>query len=102
MDMADGRHLELRTDIVNYHFENWRLVHNIVHDVKRFPLASHVYSVQAGGPDFVHARLSAFHNHLIHDCRGSVLFFTRGEQIEVHQALPGTLTGRGSELMCGV
>eukprot|EP00884_Botryococcus_braunii_P017203 jgi/Botrbrau1/4166/Bobra.0192s0033.1 len=100
--MREGRHLELRTDIVNYHFENWRLVQNVVHDVKRHPLANRVYDVQAGGPDFLHARLSAFHNHLVHDCKDRIFFLTRGEQVEVHQANPGTHTAKCELFVCGL
>jgi hypothetical protein len=99
--MREGRHLELRTDIVNYHFENWRLVHNIVTDIRRCPLSGNVYDVQAGGPDFVHARLSAYHNHLIRDQRDSLYFFIGGEEVQLHKANFGTQSCQGSEFVCG-
>lgn len=96
MGMADGGHLELRTDAVNYHFDNWRLAHDIVHDARRHALSASVYDV-VGGLDFVHARLSAFHNHLTRS-RSALYFFTGGEDaVNLHRATPP-----GSELVCSM
>lgn len=96
--MGDGgAHLELRTDAANYHFENWRLAHDIVHEARRHALTARVFEV-VGGPDFVHARLSAFHNHLTR-YRSALYFFTGGEDIiNLHRVVPQT--GQGFELVC--